>query len=103
MRRLASLGVLIALLLGHADASGQHALRIRRRFEPTDLDLRGAGSAEIDLQSGIIEGASSRRILAPDVEALVGLTPNAQVQIDTTLGFDDGHSPRLRFLENTWT
>lgn len=102
MRRIVSSGLLAALMLVEHSAVAQHVRRIRRRFEPTDLDLRGAGTTELDVQTGFVEGASSNRIVAPDIEAIVGIGPNAQIQIDTTLGFDSAHGSKFRFLDNTW-
>lgn len=91
---------LLSVLLAPDDARAQ---RLRRRFEPTDLELRGRGTVELDVQTGVIQGASSRRVVAPDVEATLGLSANAQLQIDTALGFDDDHGGGLHFFENTWT
>jgi hypothetical protein len=103
-RQIAGLLVLAALVTFEEAAYAQRtAARVRRRFEPTDLDLRGAGAAEIDLQGGPVAGATSSRVVAPDMEATLGLSPNAQFQLDGAMGFDDSHGPTFRFLENVWT
>lgn len=94
----------MALLL--LDATSAHAQRrtSRRRFEPTDLDMKGgAGVIALDVQGGVIQGDQTRRVITPDIEAAFGLSAFAQLQIDTSLGFDQDTGEKLVFLENTWT
>lgn len=81
--------------------SGEAAARPRRRFEPTDLDLRDEGVLEVDTQIGYSGGADPRAT-APDVEASLGLGNGVQLQLDTTLGWDRQQGNRLRAVENTW-
>jgi hypothetical protein len=114
MRLAAVVGVGCALLFS-LESGSAYAQSIRRRFEPTDLKMKRVGTAEIDIQIGFVQGALGHRIVAPDIEASLGLTSFAQLQIDTSFGFDDGTNddfagvaPRtaptkaFQFLENTW-
>ena len=75
--------------------------RPRRRFEPTDLDLRDEGVVEIDTQVGYSGGADPR-VTMPDLEVALGLAHGIQLQLDTTLGWDQQQKNRLRTVENTW-
>jgi len=81
-------------------ASTAEAQRVRRRFEPTDLRLTPQGVAEIDLQGGYLHGSPSDHVFAPDVEASLGISSRAELEIDTTYGFEDG---KPMFLDDTWT
>jgi len=75
--------------------------RPRRRFEPTDLDLRDEGVAEIDTQVGYT-GGTDPRVTAPDVEASLGLGNGVQLELDTTFGWDSQEGSTFRTVENTW-
>ena len=83
--RIGALILLVASLLVPARASAQRA---RGRFEPTDLNLRPAGVAEIDLQGGYVTGENGKRWFAPDFEASIGITSHAELEVDGTYGLD---------------
>jgi hypothetical protein len=78
----------------------------RPRFEPTDLDLEETGTAELDLQFGVTrgDGPPGNRLVLPDFEFDLGLTPNVEIDIDGAFGFDRYDQPTRRFVgEALWT
>jgi hypothetical protein len=75
------------------------AQRPRRRFEPTDLRLQPAGSAEVDLQSGVVSGEDGQRAFLPDFEASFGISSHVELELDGTFGLDRLSKPT--FLDNT--
>jgi hypothetical protein len=93
--RPAALILFLAACLAPRAAEAQRA---RGRFEPTDLDLTGAGVVEIDLQAGYVKADDGHRIVAPDVEASLGIAKNAEIEIDTTYGVEDVP----HFVDQTW-
>jgi hypothetical protein len=95
--RAAWLAVAVVATASPAAAQRHHA--VRRRFEPTDFRLSPPGTAEIDLQAGVVEGTTSTRAYAPDVEATLGLSRSAELEIDTQLGFDSGE---YQFADQLW-
>ena len=90
-----SLGVVLVVLTGRAAA----AQRSRPRFEPTDLDLRESGDAEIDLQFGPMKGDDYLRGFAPDFDVSIGLTANAELELNGTFGV--GQHGAAEVLDNT--
>lgn len=62
---------------GHA-----HARRVRRLFEPTDLDLEEPGMLQLDLQFGIARSRGPARILVPDFELDLGLLERLEFDLD---------------------
>lgn len=82
------------------------AQAVRRMFEPTDLEIERAGFAELNLQVGLVRGASPWRLSVPDFELDLGLTSDFELDIDGALswqGPDDGRF-RLDHLDddNLW-
>jgi hypothetical protein len=78
----------------------------RPRFEPTDLSLEPKGVAELDLQVGVThgDGPPGNRVILPDFEFDLGLTPNVEIDIDGAFGFDRYDQTSRRFVgEALWT
>jgi hypothetical protein len=86
----------LALVVGF---SGVAAAQGRRRFEPTDLRLQPAGTAEIDLQGGPVTGEDGQRAFVPDFEASLGIGSHVELEVDGTFGLEDYTKPI--FLDNT--
>jgi hypothetical protein len=55
---------------------------VRPLFEPTDLELEDPGSAELDLQLGLIRSPGPFRVVIPDFELDLGLLPNLELDVD---------------------
>lgn len=55
---------------------------VRRHFEPTDLELEPPGTAELDLEAGWVRSRGPWRLVAPDFELDVGLTPWLELDVD---------------------
>jgi hypothetical protein len=62
----------------------------RTRFDPSDLALQSVGGVEIDTQWGIAhsDGAAGNRLVLPDWEVDIGLTPRVELDIDGAFSFD---------------
>lgn len=104
-RRQLALAVFVAVCSLVSNAESRPT---RPRFEPTDLDLEDTGVAEFDMQFGPTRGdatsASGNRLVLPDFEFDLGLTPNVEVDIDGAFGFDRYDQPTRRFVgEPLWT
>ncbi len=84
--------VLVMLVASSASA------RNTRRFEPNDLELTPAGTVEIDTQAGYVGGRGAR-VVAPDVEASIGINDRTELEVDTTAGVTDG---KVGFSDQTW-
>src|SRR5262245_33332293 len=90
MRVLLRLAGACALLSVAKTAS---AARSRPLFEPTDLELEEPGMMELDLQLGVVRSDVPWRLVVPDVELDLGLTPDIELGIDAAYaieGPDDG-------------
>jgi hypothetical protein len=87
LKLAATVAAALAVIACSFEASAQH---VRRRFEPTDINLQPAGVAEIDLQGGLVRGDDGTRAFAPDFEATIGISPQAELDIDGAFGFDHG-------------
>ncbi|HWA77568.1 MAG TPA: hypothetical protein VG937_34765 [Polyangiaceae bacterium] len=55
---------------------------VRPLFEPTDLELEDPGSAELDLQLGVIRSPGPFRLVIPDFELDLGLLKNLELDVD---------------------
>lgn len=88
--------VVLATLVVSSPAAAQRA---RRRFEPTDLRLQPAGTAEIELQAGVVTGEDGQRAFVPDFEASLGISSHVELELDGTYGLDSFSKPA--FLDNT--
>lgn len=95
--RLCATGFVVFALGWASSASAQH---VRRRFEPTDLELKPSGVAEVDVQFGAVRGDTNTRIYAPDFECSLGISSSTELAIDGSFGIDGASSPS--FLDNTW-
>jgi hypothetical protein len=69
----------LALAPSIARAAGR---RVRPLFEPTDLELEAPGTLEADVQLGYIRGPEAGRVVVPDVELDLGLTPDLELDLD---------------------
>lgn len=95
-----------------AAAPSADAAPIRRRFEPTDLELEVPGTVEIDVQVGATSGERvgagrnrGGRLFAPDYEIDIGLTSRVEVGIDGALAVQplrDGQA-KLTLGEPLWS
>lgn len=86
--------VVVGLLFFASTASARNT----RRFEPNDLELTPAGVVEVDTQLGYVGGRGAR-VVAPDVEASLGLNDRTELEVDTTAGVADG---KVGFSDQTW-
>jgi len=55
---------------------------VRRHFEPTDLELEDPGTTELDLETGFVRSQGPWRLVAPDFELDLGLTPWLELDVD---------------------
>jgi len=55
---------------------------VRRHFEPTDLELEDPGTTELDLETGFVRSQGPWRLVAPDFELDLGLTPWLELDLD---------------------
>lgn len=60
------------------------------RFEPTDLELEDPGTAEIDLQLGVVRGQDLWRVMMPDFELDLGVLSNVELDLDGAYAIEDG-------------
>jgi hypothetical protein len=79
---------------------------VRRLFEPTDLEWEKPGTAELDLQLGMIRGPDAFRLVVPDCELDVGITKQIEIDVDGAFAFEgpDGGSFRYDHIapDNLW-
>jgi hypothetical protein len=79
---------------------------VKRRFEPTDLELEDAGVLEADIQVGPVQSDGPMRIVFPDAEIDLGLAPNIELDVDFTLGLEGPlrgpYSVDHTVTDNTW-
>jgi hypothetical protein len=79
---------------------------VRRRFEPTDLELQPAGTLEIDAQLSYTEGETAGRVIVPDFEMSLGIAPNVQLEIDGAYAVEGKPIGRFSFdhpaPDNLW-
>ena len=80
---------LIAALV--ASSSTASAAGRKHHFEPDDLELEQPGTLDIDLQAGPLRGDSDgkNRLLLPDFELGLGLTPEVQLELDGSFSLGD--------------
>jgi hypothetical protein len=83
--RPASLVLALAVL---APGTALAARRARPRFEPTDLELEDAGTVEIDLQTGYVQGSGPARLVIPDLELDLGLTSSVELDVDAAYAIE---------------
>jgi hypothetical protein len=81
--------------------SAAEARPIRRLFEPTDLELEGAGVAELDLEVGAVKRVDSNRIVVPDAEFDLGLTDQLELDVDGAFTLDSAAGYRVS-PDNLW-
>lgn len=86
---------LIAALL--ANSSTASAAK-KHHFEPDDLELEDPGTLDVDLQVGPLRGDSDgkNRLLLPDFELGLGLSPEVQLELDGAFSLDQFDGPRRR-------
>jgi hypothetical protein len=58
------------------------------RFEPTDLELEDAGTAELDLQLGAVRGQDAWRTVIPDFELDLGVSSTVEIDLDGAYALD---------------
>jgi hypothetical protein len=112
MRRV--LGVLVVLLVVGSSASALakartrvHRRATRRLFEPSHLQLQPPGMLQLDLQMGVIQGASAARMSLPDAELSLGLASWLEFDVTGSLALEGrpGHSLAYDHIyrDNVWT
>jgi len=99
-------GVLAAALASATLAPAPAAAQVRRRFEPTDLDLTPAGTLELDTQFSYTEGPDAGRVITPDFEASLGLVQGVQLEVDGAYAVEGPPVGRFSFdhpaPDNLW-
>jgi len=79
---------------------------LKRRFEPTDLELEEPGTLQADVQLGFLQSDGPGRLLLPDAELDLGLAPNVEVDVDFTFGLEGPakgpYSLDHPITDNTW-
>jgi hypothetical protein len=88
--------LLAIALLGAATTA--HAAK-HPRFEPTDLELEEPGTAEIDLQLGLVRGQDLWRVVMPDFELDLGLISNIEIDLDGSYAIEGGSH---QLPDNLW-
>ena len=86
----------VVALASLVTASSADAQVARRRFDPEDLKLEGAGVVHADLQFGFIRGARAGRVAAPDFGLDVGLSDHVELGVD-------GFFAREGTTSSTWS
>ncbi|MFO0588283.1 MAG: hypothetical protein U0441_12115 [Polyangiaceae bacterium] len=96
-------GVAAALVVSGWAGSAE---AIKRRFEPTDLELEEPGTAQIDAQLGFVQSDGPGRLVVPDAEIDVGLSSNVELDVDFTFGVEGPPTGKFRLdhttTDNTW-
>lgn len=77
-----------------------HAKR-HPQFEPTDLELEDSGTAEFDLQFGLVKGSDAHRLVLPDFEFDLGLLDNLEFDLDGTYSIAGSSSGHPVFLDHS--
>jgi len=75
------------------------------RFEPTDLEMETAGTSEIDIQVGVIDGQSASRLVVPDFEIDLGLWKDIEIDLDGTYAIEGGNGHTFfdhQLPDNLW-
>jgi hypothetical protein len=92
----------LALALVAPAASAQ----VRKRFEPTDLDLVPEGILELDTQMSYTEAESTGRAVIPDFEIALGIAPRVQIEVDGAYAVEGAPGFRFSFdhpaPDNLW-
>lgn len=70
---------------------------VRPLFEPTDLELEEPGSAELDLQLGLIRSPGPFRLVIPDFEFDLGLLRNLELDVDGAYAIEGPEQGVLSF------
>src|SRR5262245_1332739 len=70
-------GVVLVLLA----AATARAAPVRRVFEPSDMEFKEPGNAELDMEFGLVRGETAYRVSAPDFELDLGLTSNIEFDV----------------------
>lgn len=90
----ATLLLILAALVGH---DAQAADRVRRRFDPDDLELDGEGVVHADFAFGVIRGEDAGRYLLPDFDIDLGIAPNVELGLDGAWVVEGKSDARWRF------
>jgi hypothetical protein len=88
-------------------AGTARAVPVRRFFQPTDMEFEAPGTAELDMQFGLVRGEDAYRVSSPDFEFDLGLLSNLELDIDgefAVAGPDTGEFTFDRESpDNLWT
>ena len=79
LRWLGALALLALLALPGVCFGRPH---VRKRFEPTDLELEPPGTVELDLEAGLVREQDASRLVAPDFELDLGITRWLELGVD---------------------
>jgi hypothetical protein len=96
-----------ALALVSSLAAGPaEARRVRRHFQPTDLELEDPGSLSLDLETGFVRGPDALRAAVPDAEIELGLSAAFEIDIDAAFWLESTGNGARAFdhltLDNLW-
>jgi hypothetical protein len=69
-------------------------------FEPTDLEMETAGTAELDVQVGAYQGDVAR-LVVPDLEFDLGLLPGLELDVDSAYTIQGPEDGRFAFTNPT--
>lgn len=95
-----------ALAVGLLTAGSAQAQSFRRTFEPTDLEVEGPGTIELDMQSGLVRGPDAFRLTIPDAELDIGLTRTLELDVDGAFALEGPSDGRATYdhiaPDNLW-
>ena len=84
----------MVLAPARAQAAGRRA---RPLFEPTDVELENAGTAELDLTFGFVQGNQAGRVVMPDFELDLGLWRHLELDVDGAFAMEGPMSGPFSF------
>jgi hypothetical protein len=87
----------VALLVALLPLPAQAARRARPLFEPTDVELEKAGTAELDLSFGFVEGSQAGRVVMPDFELDLGIARHLELDVDGAFALEGPATGPFRF------
>lgn len=99
-RRLAGVVALASVFFGVKPLSA----KVHRIFEPTDLNLQSEGTLQTHTQLGLFGTRQGAKLLVPDYELDLGLSPTVELDIDgaLTLAGPSGNSSAHLVQDNLW-
>jgi hypothetical protein len=106
MRRAVAVAIALGLVGFGAPRAALARRGVRLFFEPTDLELEGAGVIELDAQLGLVKGQAPWRLVVPDFEVDIGVTRNFEIDIDGAYSVEESKPDTFHFdspaPDNVW-